>query len=103
MLAIQEAAGPPRWLASAQAVRAGHVCLWLAIRFSNIIHGVLGDGGTTLVTRLAGLLLAAIAVQLMADAVFVFIDEYNACPGAADPAQGRGATAPRGRGRGRPG
>lgn len=78
MLAVEEADGPPGWLAIALAVIAVHVCLWLAMRFSNIIHRVLGDGGTTLVTRLAGLLLAAIAVQLMADAVFVFIDEYNA-------------------------
>src|SRR5690606_5940769 len=43
--------------------------------FSNVIHRVLGDGGTTLVTRLAGLLLAAIAAQLMADAVLVFIEQ----------------------------
>jgi multiple antibiotic resistance protein len=34
---------------------------------------VLGDSGTTLVTRIAGLLLAAIAVQLVADAVRAFI------------------------------
>ena len=46
-----------------------------AMRFAGAIHRVLGDGGTTLVTRLAGLLLAAIAVQLMADAVFAFIDQ----------------------------
>jgi multiple antibiotic resistance protein len=50
------------------------VCLWLAMRFAGRIHRILGDGGTTLVTRIAGLLLSAIAVQLIADAVRAFID-----------------------------
>src|SRR5690625_1131569 len=77
MLAVEEADGPPGWLAIALAVLAVHLCLWLAMRFSSVIHRVLGDGGTTLVTRLAGLLLAAIATQLMADAVFAFIDAHS--------------------------
>ena len=38
-----------------------------------MIHKVLRDSGTTLVTRIAGLFLAAIAVQLVADAVRAFI------------------------------
>ncbi|MEE6280536.1 MarC family protein [Georgenia sunbinii] len=73
MLAVQEADGSPGWLAIALAIIGVHVTLWLAMRFSLVVHRVLGDGGTTLVTRLAGLLLAAIAVQLMADAVFAFV------------------------------
>ncbi|QDB80096.1 MarC family protein [Georgenia sp. 311] len=76
MLAVQDADGPPGWIAIALAVLAVHVCLWLAMRFSIYIHRILGDGGTTLVTRIAGLLLAAIATQLMADAVFAFIDAH---------------------------
>ena len=76
MLAVEQADGPPGWLAIGLAVIGVHLCLWVAMRFSNYIHRVLGDGGTTLVTRLAGLLLAAIAVQLMADAVFAFIDAH---------------------------
>src|SRR3954462_15115686 len=40
-----------------------HVCLWAAMHFAGRIHRILGDGGTTLVTRIAGLLLSAIAVQ----------------------------------------
>lgn len=77
MLAMQDASGPPGWLAIALAILGVHLCLWLAMRFSVVVHRVLGDGGTTLVTRLAGLLLAAIAVQLMADAVFAFIEVYS--------------------------
>lgn len=77
MLAMQNADGPPGWLAIALAIIGVHLCLWLAMRFSLVVHRILGDGGTTLVTRLAGLLLAAIAVQLMADAVFAFIAEHG--------------------------
>ena len=76
MLAVEKADGPPGWISIALAILAVHVCLWLAMRFSIYIHRILGDGGTTLVTRLAGLLLAAIATQLMADAVFAFIDAH---------------------------
>lgn len=61
------------WLAIALAILLVHLCLYLAMRFAGVIHRVLGDSGTTLVTRIAGLLLAAIAVQLMADAVVAFV------------------------------
>ena len=35
---------------------------------------MLRDGGVTLVTRIAGVLLSAIAVQLVADAVLAFVE-----------------------------
>ena len=74
MLAVQSSGGTvPGWVAIILAIVAVHVCLYLAMRFSVIVHRVLGEGGTTLVTRIAGLLLAAIAVQLIADAVRAFI------------------------------
>ncbi|MFH5822223.1 MarC family protein [Georgenia sp. AZ-5] len=76
MLAVEDADGSVAdWVAIGVALVAIHVVLWAFMRFAGVIHRVLGDGGTTLVTRLAGLLLAAIAVQLMADAVFAFIDQ----------------------------
>ena len=62
------------WISIALAVVAVHVSLWLAMRFSNVIRRVLRDSGTILFTRIAGLLLAAIAVQLVADAVRAFIE-----------------------------
>lgn len=62
------------WAAIALGVIAVHVCLFLAMRFANVIHRVLKDSGTILVTRIAGLLLAAIAVQLIADAVTAFVE-----------------------------
>ena len=62
------------WVSIALGVVAVHVCLYLAMRFANVIHRVLKDSGVTLVSRIAGLLLAAIAVQLVADAVRAFIE-----------------------------
>jgi len=50
-----------------------HVTLWLAMRFSIPILKVLRDGGVMLVSRIAGLLLSAIAVQLVAYAILAFI------------------------------
>jgi multiple antibiotic resistance protein len=50
-----------------------HVALWLSMRFSLPILRVLREGGVVLVSRISGLLLSAIAVQLVADAVRAFI------------------------------
>ncbi|CAM5782222.1 MarC family protein [Cellulomonas persica] len=63
------------WTAICLAIVAVHVSLYLAMRFANVIHRVLKDSGTILVTRIAGLLLAAIAVQLIADAVTAFVQQ----------------------------
>lgn len=61
------------WTSIVLALLAVHVCLFLAMRFANVVHRVLGDSGTILISRIAGLLLAAIAVQLVADAVIAFV------------------------------
>lgn len=50
-----------------------HACIWLAMRFSVRILKVIKESGVVLVTRIAGLLLSAIAVQMVADAVRAFI------------------------------
>ena len=49
------------------------VALWLAMRFSLPILRLIKESGVLLITRIAGLLLSAIAVQLVADAVRAFI------------------------------
>jgi multiple antibiotic resistance protein len=54
---------------------AVHVVLWLFMRFSVVIIRVIKESGVTLITRIAGLLLSAIAVQLVADAVTAFVKE----------------------------
>jgi multiple antibiotic resistance protein len=63
----------PAALALALGIVAVHVVLWLTLRFSSVILKVIGRSGVTLVTRIAGLLLSAIAVQLGADGVRAFI------------------------------
>jgi multiple antibiotic resistance protein len=73
MVAVESSDGSVAdWTAILLAIVGVHLCLYLAMRFAGQIHRVLGQGGTTLVTRIAGLLLAAIAVQLIADAVIAF-------------------------------
>jgi multiple antibiotic resistance protein len=74
MVFVKNATEPADWVSIALGVVAVHLCLWLSMRFANVIHRVLKDSGTTLITRIAGLLLAAIAVQLVADAVQAFIE-----------------------------
>ncbi|GAA3804253.1 MarC family protein [Cellulomonas soli] len=73
MVYVKQADHADAWVAIALAILAVHVCLYLAMRFAGLIHRVLGESGTTLVTRVAGLLLAAIAVQMVADAVIAFV------------------------------
>lgn len=74
MLAVEQSSGTwQEWVAIGVAVVAVHLVLYVALRFSNAIHRILRESGTVLITRIAGLLLAAIAVQLMANAVFAFI------------------------------
>jgi multiple antibiotic resistance protein len=57
------------------AILAVHLALFLALRFSGGIIRVIRDSGIVLVSRVAGLLLSAIAVQLVADSVLGFIAE----------------------------
>jgi len=75
MVFVQQAGEPSDWVALALGVVLVHLCLWLSMRFAGAIHRVLKDSGTMLVSRIAGLLLAAIAVQLLADAVLTFARE----------------------------
>ena len=70
---VQRADHVNQIVALALAIVAVHLVLWLVMRFSLGIMKVIKENGVELVTRIAGLLLAAIAVQLCADAVRDFI------------------------------
>jgi multiple antibiotic resistance protein len=59
------------------AVIAVPLCIWVAMFFSVPILRLLRESGILLVTRIAGLLLSAIAVQLVADAVHAFVLSYR--------------------------
>ncbi|MGN6130690.1 MAG: MarC family protein [Nocardioidaceae bacterium] len=63
----------PAFVAVALGVIAVHVTIWLAMRFSLPILRLIREGGVMLVSKIAGLLLSAIAVQLVADAVRAFL------------------------------
>lgn len=74
MVFVQRADGSLRdVLAISVGIVLIHIVMWLTLRFSGLIMRVLGENGVLLVTRIAGLLLSAIAVQLIANAVSDFI------------------------------
>jgi multiple antibiotic resistance protein len=78
MVFVQQAHTVDDWVPAAVAIAVAivlvHVCLYLAMRFADVLHRVLRDSGVTLITRIAGILLAAIAVQQIADAVLAFAE-----------------------------
>ena len=73
MLAVQGSDHAGQYVAVALALVAVLLVVWLFLRFASRIHGVLKDSGTTLLTRIAGLLLSAIAVQMVADSIRAFV------------------------------
>lgn len=73
MLAVRAANGIGGFLAVAVGLLAAILVVWLFLRFAGQVHRVLRDSGTMLVTRIAGLLLSAIAVQMIADSVRAFV------------------------------
>jgi multiple antibiotic resistance protein len=65
----------PDFTAVALGIVGVHICIWLTMRFSVPILRLIRESGVVLVTRIAGLLLSAIAVQMVADAVRAFIEQ----------------------------
>ncbi|MDR0849461.1 MAG: MarC family protein [Propionibacteriaceae bacterium] len=72
MVAVQGAEGVARHLIVGAALVLAMAAVYLFLRFASSIHKVLREGGTILLTRIAGLLLAAIAVEMMADGILGF-------------------------------
>ena len=70
---VRRSDGVADYVALALAILAVHLALFLALRFSGGIIRVIRDSGIVLVSRIAGLLLSAIAVQLVANSVLGFI------------------------------
>jgi multiple antibiotic resistance protein len=71
---VRHADSAGEYLALALAIVAVHLILWLCLRFSGLLIRVIKDSGITLLAKIAGLLLAAIAVQLVADSVHGFVN-----------------------------
>jgi multiple antibiotic resistance protein len=70
---VQRADTGGRLVALLLGILGVHMTLYLAMRFSEVIRRVIRDAGILLVTRVAGMLLAAIAVQMLADAIRSFV------------------------------
>ena len=61
------------YLALAAAILTVHLINYLVLRYSGLVIRLIKDSGIVLVAKIAGLLLAAIAVQLVAESVKGFI------------------------------
>jgi multiple antibiotic resistance protein len=75
MLFVQRTSSVADAVAFAVAIVAVIVALWLAMRFSGVILRILHDSGVELLSRIAGLLLSAIAVQLIVGAVRALVKQ----------------------------
>ncbi len=72
MLYVQRIHDAMNVLQLALAIAAVAVSAWLSMRFAEVIHRILTDNGVELLTRIAGLLLSAIAIQLVAQSALSF-------------------------------
>lgn len=70
---VRHANSPGAYVALALAIVTVHAILFVCLRFSGGLIRVIKDSGITLLAKIAGLLLAAIAVQLIANAVRGFV------------------------------
>ena len=72
MIFVQQIETPAQSLGLIAAVVAVHVVIAISLMASTTILGIIKDSGVTLLARIAGLLLAAIAVQMLVDAIQAF-------------------------------
>lgn len=82
MLFVEDASGQgPRIAALVIAMALLTLAMYLTMRFADLVARVLGQGGVTLVTRISGVLLAAISTQMVFDAVRSFLVDWGVIPG----------------------
>jgi multiple antibiotic resistance protein len=74
MLYVQKADGNEQLGALAIAIVAVHLIIGLTFMFSTKILSVIKDSGVTLLARIAGLLLSAIAVEMIVSAIKAFFN-----------------------------
>jgi multiple antibiotic resistance protein len=71
---VKQSEGFAEGTSIAAGIVAVHVAVFLALFFSVAITRVIKESGIVLLTRISGLLLSAIAVQLIANSVYGFVD-----------------------------
>ncbi|MFG2037564.1 MarC family protein [Dactylosporangium sp. NPDC048998] len=80
MLFVRRAHDFTGYSAIAVGIVAVMIIVYLVLRFSGLLVRVLRPSGIEVLTRIAGLLVAAIAVQLLADAIGAFVTTYLHSP-----------------------
>ena len=78
MLFVRRADGAGDYVVIGIGILLVMLTVWVVLRFSDVIVKLLRPAGIEVLTRIAGLLLAAIAVQLIADAINAFVQLYSA-------------------------
>ncbi len=73
---VQQSHGVADRVAIACGIVAVHLLVFLSLFFSVSITRLIRESGIVLLTRISGLLLSAIAVQLLADSVMGFVRAY---------------------------
>jgi multiple antibiotic resistance protein len=76
MLFVRRAQHLADYLSITAAILLVMIVVWLILRYCGVVLKVLRPSGIEVLTRIAGLLLAAIAVQLIAGAVGDFVTTY---------------------------
>lgn len=74
MLAVQGSDTTGAYVAVGAALVGAMLVVYLVLRFAGQVRRLLRESGTMLLTRIAGLLLSAIAVQMVADSVRAFVN-----------------------------
>lgn len=77
ILLVRDSTSTADLVAIAAGIVVIHLLIWLVLRYATAILGVLRPAGVTVVSRIAGVLLAAIAVQLMADGIGEFVTAWQ--------------------------
>lgn len=81
MLFAEQAGGRTSHVAAmVLALIAMAVLMYVFMRFSGVIARVLGRGGVTLVTRISGVLLAAISTQMIFDSLQQVLTQWGIIP-----------------------
>ncbi|MEY4279926.1 MAG: hypothetical protein RL313_189 [Actinomycetota bacterium] len=75
MIFVQQVDSPAMGVGLVLAVLGVHIVIAISLMASTTILKVIKDSGVTLLARIAGLLLAAIAVQMLVDAIKVFTSQ----------------------------
>jgi len=78
MLFVRRADGVTDYVVIGIGILLVMLTVWVVLRFSDVIVKLLRPAGIEVLTRIAGLLLAAIAVQLIADSINTFVQGYAA-------------------------